>query len=185
MSLLLCLFCRWLWPCTARLFLRGVYSQRGLQRRNSLWVVSLPHVSQWVDSSWSSFISVVLVIFAVRAIVCKTAAVISRTVFNAFRLIFFHLGWRHWFLYCPEFLQWSDVGSCFSGIGFVVGCVNIVFTRSSSGASIPFSSKSSSTRITMFCYMPFSKWSWFVAFFVCNGLMAQLNFSMMAGAALS
>ena len=33
-------------------------------------------------------------------------------------------------------------------------------------------------RDTIFCYVPFSKWLWFMAFFRCGGIFTYMNFSM-------
>ena len=107
----------------------------------------------------------------------------SPAMFLLFSLWYFSfVSWRHGFWYWPGFLQWWQAGLCFSGFGFVACCVT-VFVFSSSGAFKPFSSNSFSMCVTLCSLVLFSKWAWFMVFYMCGGILADMNCSLIAWAA--
>ena len=59
-----------------------------------------------------------------------------------------------------------------------------VFLCSSSGASRPFSSNFFSRFVAICSYVPFSKWTWFIDFFRCGGILAYMKYSIMAWVAI-
>ena len=97
---------------------------------------------------------------------------------------FYFSNWRHWFSWCPGFLQWWHLGLSFSGFGFVA-CFFTVFIWSSSGAFKQFRSNFFLICFTICLYVPFSKWAWFIDFFRCGGIFAFMNRSMTTWAAIS
>ena len=71
----------------------------------------------------------------------------------------------------------------FSGLTSICCLCVTVFIWVSSGYSKLLSSNSLSRCVTICSYVPFSKWAWFFVFFRCGGILAYMNWSMIAWAA--
>ena len=70
-----------------------------------------------------------------------------------------------------------------SGLSSICCLCVTVFIWVSSGYSKLLSSNSLSRCVTIWSYVPFSKWVWFIDFFRCGGILAYMNWSMIAWAA--